>query len=442
MEPAEAMEPMEPIELNTKEMSNTVIEELSKVIFCEYGALNNDEGVLTATTKKRFNSKGLGVVIYMECKNYKQTCEENQNIHIDITKREIYNVLLQILKEKSKILKYAIIAHEHGKKFQKCHYQCCFVFTEKTGLYLKPTEIKIKELVLLVMFQSANNPNALFEYCKKDGDYDVFGEPDKKTKSTSSLYSKLINSKNLSNQDIIKMVKETGEEDDIRQFMYQGQHLLKNYETMIKLEEIPPFEWRFPEYMLEPQENLEKQTVFQILHSWFLEECLNSDKSTRKKALFLYSKERGLGKTRFCKNLVSHPAYYIYNRFLINGDEFKKKENTGKLVIFDDLKFSKSQDYIEMMKAIVAGEETDISSKYVQFHFQNGLPAIICTNNSEFFEYVCNESAFNTQCVIVGFHFYIGPPGTRPAKYTEKKIFITSEIQQYLDEKRGRDASS
>lgn len=432
---------MENIEPKFVDMDMKNIEDMSKTIFKEYGALNNEEGVLTATNKKRFCSKGLGVVIYMESKKYKDTNDENENIHIEISKNQIYDTIIQILKEKSKVLKYAIVAHEHGKKCQKCHYQCCFVFAEKIGLYLKPMEVHVNSTTLLLMFQSANNPNALFEYCKKDADYEIFGEPDKKTKNNSSLYSKLINSKNLTNQDIIKLVKETGEEDDIRQFMYQGQHLLKNYENMIKLEEIPPFEWRFPDYMLEPQENLEKQAVFQILHSWFLEECLNSNEQTRKKALFLYSKERGLGKTRFCKNLVSHPAYYIYNRFLINGEEFKKKENTAKLVIFDDLKFSKSQDYIEMMKAIVAGEETDISSKYVQFHFKNGLPAIICTNNTEFFDFVCNDPAFNTQCIIVGFHFYIGPPGTRPNKYVEKKIFMTTEVQKYLDEKRGREES-
>ena len=432
---------MENTDIKMIDMDNDNVENMSKTIFKEYGALNNEDGVVTATIKKRFNSKGLGVVIYMEPKKYKESNDENENIHIEISKTEIYEAIQKIIKEKSKLLKYAIIAHEHGNKLKKCHYQCCFVFAEKLGLYLRPMQININSCVLLLMFQTANNPNALFEYCKKDDDYEIFGEPDKKTKNSSSLYSKIINSKNLSNQDIIKMVKETGEEEDIRQFMYQGQHLLKNYENMIKIEEIPPFEWKFPDYMLEPQENLEKQTVFQILHSWFLEECLNSNEKIRKKALFLYSKERGLGKTRFCKNLVSHPAYYIYNRFLINGDEFKKKEETAKLVIFDDLKFSKSQDYIEMMKAIVAGEETDISSKYVQFHFMNGLPAIICTNNSEFFEYVCNDPAFNTQCVIVGFHFYIGPPGTRPSKYTEKRIFITSETQKYLDEKRGRDES-
>lgn len=423
------------------EMNVVNIGDVSKNVFCEYGSLNNEQGIVTATLKKRFNSKGLGVVIYMEKAKYKDSVEENKKIHIEITKKEIYDFIIQIIKEKKTYLKYAIIAHEHGKNLQKCHYQCCFVFSEKLGLYLKPTEIKTEKGVLLVMFQSANNPSALFEYCKKDKDYEIFGNIEKKEKNITSVYSKIINTKNLTNQEIIQIFREEGGEDDIRQFMYQGPNLLKNYENMIKLDEIPPFEWKFPEHMLAPQEDLEKQTVFQILHDWFLEECVNSDKKTRKKALFLYSRERGMGKTSFCKGLVNHPAYYIYNRFLINGDEFRKKENTGKLVILDDIKFSKSQEYIEMMKAVVAGEETDISSKYVQFHFLNGLPAIICTNNSEFFEYVCNEPAFNTQCVIVGFHFYIGPPGTRPQKYTQKKIFVTMETQKYLDEKRGREGS-
>lgn len=424
-----------------EEMNSVNIGDVSKNVFCEYGALNNEQGVVTATIKKKFNSKGLGVVIYMEKAKYKDSIEDNKKIHIEHTKKEIYELLIKVIKEKAKNLKYAIIAHEHGKNLQKCHYQCCFVFSEKLGIYLRPTEIKTEKCTLLVMFQSANNPSALFEYCKKDKDFEIYGNVENKVKNTSNVYSKIINTKNLTNQEIIQIFREEGEEDDIRQFMYQGQNLLKNYENMIKLDEIPPFEWKFPEHMLEPQEDLEKQTVFNILHDWFLEECVNSDKKTRKKALFLYSRERGMGKTRFCKSLVNDPAYYIYNRFLINGDEFRKKENTGKLVILDDIKFSKSQEYIEMMKAVVAGEETDISSKYVQFHFLNGLPAIICTNNSEFFEYVCNEPSFNTQCVIVGFHFYIGPPGTRPQKYTQKKIFVTMETQKYLDEKRGREQS-
>lgn len=423
------------------EMNTIDIGDVSKNVFCEYGSLNNEQGVVTATLKKKFNSKGLGVVIYMEKSKYKDSNEENKEVHIEHTKKEVYEFILKIIKEKKTFLKYAIIAHEHGKNLQKCHYQCCFVFSEKLGIYLRPTEIKTEKCTLLVMFQSANNPNALFEYCKKDKDFEIYGNVENKSKNTANVYSKIINTKNLTNQEIIQIFREEGEEDDIRQFMYQGQNLLKNYENMIKLDEIPPFEWKFPDHMLEPQEDLEKQTVFNILHEWFLEECVNSDKKTRKKALFLYSRERGMGKTRFCKSLVNDPAYYIYNRFLINGDEFRKKESTGKLVILDDIKFSKSQEYIEMMKAVVAGEETDISSKYVQFHFSNGLPAIICTNNSEFFEYVCNEPSFNTQCVIVGFHFYIGPPGTRPQKYTQKKIFVTMETQKYLDEKRGREQS-
>lgn len=424
-----------------EEMNIVNIDNVSKNVFCEYGALNNEQGIVTATIKKKFNSKGLGVVIYMEKAKYKDSLEDNKKIHIEHTKREIYELLIKVIKEKAKNLKYAIIAHEHGKNLQKCHYQCCFVFAEKLGIYLRPTEIKTEKCTLLIMFQSANNPNALFEYCKKDKDFEIYGNVENKVKNTSNVYSKIINTKNLTNQEIIQIFREEGEEDDIRQFMYQGQNLLKNYENMIKLDEIPPFEWKFPDHMLEPQEDLEKQTVFNILHEWFLEECVKSDKRTRKKALFLYSRERGMGKTRFCKSLVNDPAYYIYNRFLINGDEFRKKESTGKLIILDDIKFSKSQEYIEMMKAVVAGEETDISSKYVQFHFMNGLPAIICTNNSEFFEYVCNEPSFNTQCVIVGFHFYIGPPGTRPQKYTQKKIFVTMETQKYLDEKRGREQS-
>ena len=40
------------------------------------------------------------------------------------------------------------------------------VFSEKLGIYLRPTEIKTEKYSLLIMFQSANNPNALFEYCK------------------------------------------------------------------------------------------------------------------------------------------------------------------------------------------------------------------------------------------------------------------------------------
>lgn len=415
--------------------------QMSKDILFEYG-INRADGILTNPEKKRFNSKGIGAVVYMEPKNY-ETEDKIENIHINAAKFEIYNAICDLFfPTKKNILKYAIIGHEHGSKLKKCHYQCGFVFTDKLNMILTPGKFTIRDITYLVMFQSVQNPNAIMTYCKKEHDYTIMGEGNglqsKESKTCSGIFTKILSTNNLTKKDIIELVKNEGDEEDKKYFLYGGEKLLNNYTNMIKINEKPPFEWKFPEHMRDQTLDAEKVAVYNLIYKWFQEECV-PDKTFRRKALVLFSMRRACGKTEFAKRLVPHPDYYIYCRSSINGQQFEKKETEARLVILDDLYPSNSAPFIEMMKALVSGESTDLQSKYCQHFFDKNLPTIICTNNIKLYKMYKLDPMFRTQCYVIGFNFYIGPPGTEPEKLTKIDAYETEEITRLLGEKTERE---
>lgn len=415
--------------------------QMSKDILFEYG-INRADGILTNPEKKRFNSKGIGAVVYMEPKNY-ETEDKIENIHINAAKFEIYNAICDLFfPTKKNILKYAIIGHEHGSKLKKCHYQCGFVFTDKLNMILTPGKFTIRDITYLVMFQSVQNPNAIMTYCKKEHDYTIMGEGNglqsKESKTCSGIFTKILSTNNLTKKDIIELVKNEGDEEDKKYFLYGGEKLLNNYTNMIKINEKPPFEWKFPEHMRDQTLDAEKVAVYNLIYKWFQEECV-PDKTFRRKALVLFSMRRACGKTEFAKRLVTHPDYYIYCRSSINGQQFEKKETEARLVILDDLYPSNSAPFIEMMKALVSGESTDLQSKYCQHFFDKNLPTIICTNNIKLYKMYKLDPMFRTQCYVIGFNFYIGPPGTEPEKLTKIDAYETEEITRLLGEKTERE---
>ena len=424
-----------------KELDIDNSNQMSKDILCEYG-INRTDGILTTPEKKRFNSKGIGAVVYMEPKNY-ETNEKIENIHINAAKFEIYNAICDLFfPTKKNILKYAIIGHEHGSKLKKCHYQCGFVFTDKLNMILTPGKFTIRDITYLVMFQSVQNPNAIMTYCKKEHDYTIMGEGNglqtKETKTCSGIFTKILSNNNLTKKDIIELVKNEGDEEDKKYFLYGGEKLLNNYTNMIKINEKPAFEWRFPEHMRDQTLDAEKVAVYNLIYKWFQEECV-PEKTFRRKALVLFSMRRACGKTEFAKRLVPHPDYYIYCRSSINGQQFEKKESEARLVILDDLYPSNAAPFLEMMKALVSGESTDLQSKYCQHFFDKNLPTIICTNNIKLYKMYKLDPMFRTQCYVIGFNFYIGPPGTEPEKLTKIDAYETEEISRLLGEKTERE---
>lgn len=120
-------------------------------------------------------------------------------------------------------------------------------------------------------------------------------------------------------------------------------------------------------------------------------------------------------------------------------NNLKKKETEARLVILDDLYPSTAAPFIEMMKALVSGESTDLQSKYCQHFFDKNLPTIICTNNVKLYKMYKLDPMFKTQCYVIGFNFYIGPPGTEPEKLTKIDAYETEEISKLLGEKTERE---
>lgn len=424
--------------INDDEMEENYINDLSKNILIEYG-MNRKDGISSIPNKKRFMSKGVGAVVYMEPKNYTEN-SDMELIHLDAGKTEIYETICEtFFKEKRNILKYAVIGHEHGSKLKKCHYQCGFVFNDKIMISLSPGKFKIRDITYLIMFQTATNPNALITYCKKEHDFQFIGDGNglkkkEKGKECTNIYSKILANGEMTRQEIIDLVNREGDEEDKKNFLFSGDRLINNYLNFIKMSEKPPFEWIFPPHMRDQEQDVEKVAVFNLIYKWFTNECI-VENVPRRKALVLFSMRRGCGKTEFAKRLVPHPDYYIYCRGSINGKQFEQKRE-ARLLILDDLHHSNASHIEEMMKALVSGESTDITSKYCQYFFENHLPTIICTNNSKVYENFRLNPMYRTQCYVIGFNFYLGPPGTEPEKLTKVDSFETEEISDLLGRKR------
>ena len=365
------------------------------------------------------NAYGLGFVIYMEKEKYTDNIEDNKKIHININKTAVIEEIIN--KFKLKVL-YWIIGHEHGNEHYKCHYQIAF----KTEIYydqIKPDTIEIDNQKLLLMSQSSRNIYALIEYCKKEGDY----EEQYIYIDNNNIYSNILNNNNLTHEEIISKLNR--DESNAEKLLYFGNNLFKFYDQHIKKENIPDFQWNFPKHLLtildKPDINdpEQKWAIINKMYEWFKYNCIENNQ--RKQGLFLYTPNRGLGKTYFAKNLVNNPQYYIYCRGTLDGREFKEKPN-ARLLIFDDVEYVKKDK--EMWKAFISGEECNVRTPYYNVKFNGNLPCIILTNSKFFFDSWINDIEFCTQCIFIGFNFYLGPIGTRPKFLTNINMLIADNI--------------
>lgn len=199
-----------------------------------------------------------------------------------------------------------------------------------------------------------------------------------------------------------------------------GKQIEENFDKYFykKVVDTTTFNYSFPQHMLDFLRDDNHQLVFtdkwnelKLIKFWFDKYC--NDSPMRKKALFLYSAERSLGKTTFAKSLVGDcSCRYIYNRVEVDGNEFKNKAETGKLVILDDLKFQK--DKKEMYKGLMAGEPVTIRSCYIQYFFDRRVPCIFLTNDYQTFRGMLLDKEYRNDGIFVSINNYLGPPGTEP----------------------------
>jgi hypothetical protein len=137
--------------------------------------------------------------------------------------------------------------------------------------------------------------------------------------------------------------------------------------------------------------------------------------TTRKrfKALVLYSEERGVGKTCLAKSFVyNNQNWIIHCRNKFNADQFRLNEE-ARLLLIDDFNFDPKIHH-ECFKALVTSEPTGIRDAYLNLQFKHGLPTIICTNDTKFYEYLLNSPDFQHDCMFSDVSGqYLGPPHTR-----------------------------
>jgi hypothetical protein len=68
----------------------------------------------------------------------------------------------------------------------------------------------------------------------------------------------------------------------------------------------------------------------------------------------------------------------------------------------------------ECFKALVTSEPTGIRDAYLNIQFKHGLPTIICTNDTKFYEYLLKSPDFQNDCMFSDVSGqYLGPPHIR-----------------------------
>ena len=408
---------------------------------------------------KPFNSKSFGIVIQMSEDFYSKDVGENMARHIPVAKEDILLGFLKYLYD-NKIgiknsVKEIVIGHEHGLEKSKCHMQMCISFSNKIRNAIKPGKFECQGYRLLFIAQNTRKSfAALKNYCKKGGDYsEVYY--DKQIKEilrekciitsyidTDDPYDVLFNNSELNEKQISDVFKSCPITEFKKDFFVNSNKIYETYARLLKEDKkVEPFHWKFPEYMREYVSDCEdiikdkKGRVYAKLYTWFKTYC-EKEGEYRRKALFLFSMQGGLGKSYFSRGLVPeisvcNSPYYVYCRGSLDAGEFLKKSATAKLVILDDVNYIKND--IEIWKALAVGEPTNIRSPYHNTPWLKSLPCILMSNNIKTLQYWLESPELKSRCVFIGIDFYIGPPDTDSEENHVCDKFLCEEIENKLN---------
>lgn len=396
-----------------------------------------------------FNCKSFGIVIYKE--NH-----ENDTEHIPFAKKEIMFGLFKSLYElkiacKNEVENY-VIAHEHGAEKGYCHFQIFIKFVNKVRQKIQPGFFMINEIKFLYMAQSCKTPNKLRNYCKKGGDYyeDFPTKTIKEILRENNLieelmdiddpYDILFNKNELTDKEIVNIFKNCNNVEYKKNFFGNSKNIFETYSTYIKKDtEVPEFEWKFPQHMLDYIESHKlkpdrKSMAFDKMYNWFKTYCL-PEGNFRRKSLFLFSITGGLGKSYFARNLVPeinlcNSPYYVYCRGTLDAKEFANKRDTAKLVILDDINYIDKD--IEIWKALTVSEPTNIRTPYHNIQWGKSLPCVLLSNNIKTLNYWLETPDLKTRCMFVGINFFIGPEGTDKEEYHNIDTLFTEDINSAL----------
>jgi hypothetical protein len=376
--------------------------------------------------KMKIDGRALGFVVYMEPNEYKESIEENRAIHIRNSKESFrIRIIEYFMEEFDNEPICIVIGHEHGDDKGKCHYQCFVKFQRRLHRTLQPTALDVEGERLLVIFQNARRPDALKQYCKKGND---FLEWPVDRMDTKSVWDAIIKDRDSEASTVVERLALA----DPKSLLLYGDRIIKNYNSIVKTDDIPEFEWCFPAHldqMVSSQET-DPQVRFKIecIRQWFESNC--AVECIRRQALFMISEERGIGKTYFAKNLVNHEAYYVYCRGSLDASEFMRKEKTAKLIILDDVSYVGNDK--EMWKALISGEGCQINTKFYNYPWRGGVPCIVLTNEISVASYWLSSEMFRTQCVFLNIDFYLGVEGTRPSFLGKVTNYFDSAFNEKL----------
>jgi hypothetical protein len=367
-------------------------------------------------------SKSLSLVMFRNEKFYRSALKMDLNLLNFHIKEDDIGKIIDFLKQEMYFLtgedpSEIHMGHEHSKITGKCYYQVCIFFRATINKKIKPfleffsgvpTSINYEFYSLATVF-----PNAARTYVRNKIPLESWKQ---ELKGYNAIHG------GMTVEEMKDIVKKT----NMRDILCYGNNIEKNFLAHIQEKETPPFEWKWPDHL--NKQPFDTEPFVQSIREWFEENCIENP--MRKKALFLYSKERGMGKTFFSKNLVSNEEFYIYDRHTFNADSYKNKPN-AKLIIADDIDYNKKEK--QMWKALVAGEEYNVRTPYNNYKFNNGLSAIICSNNIIHLSSWIKDTDFMTQVVFVDVSKYMGPVGTRPLKLSVSKITLSEETKKDIE---------
>lgn len=165
---------------------------------------------------------------------------------------------------------------------------------------------------------------------------------------------------------------------------------------------------------------------FEYFQKWLKQ--LKRNNSSTKKGVIIYG-PRCIGKTIFCKSLVSNSEKVIYQPGGICKSEFDEKKTTAELIIMDSVLLSNFNK--NFIKKLLNNRVMTIVDKKDDWYLK--LPVIIIVNEFEHLLFYLNDDICKNKCSVILCNEYIGPKGTEPDR-TPIKPYITTRMQKELDE--------
>lgn len=391
------------------------------------------------TELKNNKCKSIGVVIYMQKRDYKENADENKSIHIRDANAPSFLALIikKIFEEmyKSKIIEL-IMGHEHGTKNNKCHLQIIINFENMFRKIMKPGAMKIKYnsqyTCLVFMQQKTKNPHALKNYCLKERDATITRGDNEilkfEPKDTESPFTYI---RDNYNKITVEEARQCLLESDPKLYFKNCSNFEMAIKKIVVAEPKVEFRWMpIPEYLKEYYLP-DGSTFYDKFNEWYTKYCINGNELDRKKAICLYSRQRSMGKSYFARHLVSDPGYVLeFN------NTFCWKENMNKgiyrLLLLDDMGIISANNKA-MWKSLVASEPTTLRGAWLNEPFNERLPCIITTNDIEMIKIFRDDPLFNTQVSIIEIPKYLGAPGTQREDLMHNDFILSYETSARLN---------